>query len=68
MDKSINWSDWGDGGSGGSGGGQSFGVSNLVVVLLGSSLNLKGSAFVCTVFLFAASEAESFSDAASPVS
>ena len=69
LDVSINWGDWSDGGSGGCGRRQGFSGPNLlgVIVSFGSSLGLSGSAFICTVSLFATSETESFSDAASMV-
>ena len=70
LDKGIDGGDRSNGGSGGYRGFRGFSVSDLlgVVISLGFSRCLRGSAFVCTVSLFAASEAKSFSDALGSIS
>ena len=69
LDVGIDWGDRSNGGSG-CGWGQCFSGSDLLraVVFLESSLSLSGSALICAVCLFVASEAESFSHAVSLVS
>ena len=65
LDKGVNGGDWSNGGCGGRRGVRGFGVPDLlgVVISLGFSRRLRGSAFICAVSFLAASEAESFSDA-----
>ena len=65
LDVGVNGGDRSNGGSGGYGGFRGFSVSNLLgaVISLGFSRCLGGSAFICAVSLFAASEAKSLSDA-----
>ena len=66
LDIGIDGDNGSNGGSGGCGGRGSFGVSDQLGVItpLGFSLCRKGSTFICTVSLLAASETESLSDAA----
>ena len=65
MDVGVDGGDGSSGGSGGYGGFRGFSVSDLlgVVISLGFSRCLGGSAFICAVSLLAASEEKSFSDA-----
>ena len=70
LDVGIDGGDGSDSGSGGCGGGECFGVPDMlgVIISLGFSLCLRGSTFICTVSLFATSEAKSFPNAASLIS
>ena len=70
LDKGIDGGDRSNGGSGGYGGFRGFGVSDLlgVIIFLGFSRCLRGSAFIRTMSLFAASETKSLSDALGMVS
>ena len=67
LDVGINWGDWSDGDGGGSGGGQDLSISNLMVVSLGSSLGLGGSAFSHAMSLLSASKTKSFPNTASSI-
>ena len=69
LDAGINGSDGSNGGSGGSGGSGCLGVPDLlgVIVSFGFPWWVSGSTFIGAMFLFAASETESFSDALSSI-
>ena len=70
LDVGINGGDGSDGGNGGCRGDRSFGVSDLLrmIISLGFSGGLRGATFVSAVSLFTASKAKSLSDALSSIS